>query len=66
MLSSILTPPTACLATPALKFKDKRKGALWHCPHAHQNIGKGRKAPDCLCKRVLGSATLSPTQEATP
>lgn len=54
-LSDLLTPPAKCLAVPALPLPDRRKGAIWHCPHARQNIGKGRKQPECLCASALSA-----------
>lgn len=52
-LASLLVPPDECQAKPALKFLDKRRGAVWFCPIAHKNIGKGRKQPVCLCRQTL-------------
>lgn len=58
-LDKLLTPPAECLAQDALKLPDRRKGAIWHCPLARKNIGKGRKRPDCLCKAALSAPSLS-------
>jgi len=57
-IAKILTPPPQCLAQDALKLPDRRKGAIWHCPLARMNIGKGRKRPACLC-----AAALSPSDK---
>ena len=59
LIATLLTPPRTCHARVGLPMKDKRKGAIWFCPHARKNIGKGRKCPPCLCQSVLASVPLS-------
>jgi hypothetical protein len=52
-IASMLTPPKTCQAHDALKMRDRRRGAIWHCPLARKITGKGRKQPPCLCAAAL-------------
>ena len=62
-LQTLLMPPPVCMAHDGMKMKDRRRGAVWHCPHAKIMIGNGRKRPPCLCRGVLDSARAALAKE---
>lgn len=62
-LGSLLAPPPVCMAHGGLKMKDRRRGAVWYCPHAKKITGKGRTQPPCLCFKALASGRAALAKE---
>jgi ribosomal protein L37AE/L43A len=60
-LREMLTPPATCQAFGMPKV-DRRRKALWHCPHARKNFAVSKKKPPCMCRDALAiaSAILTP------